>query len=130
MDKQRNPLPPDPCLPRPPQGAPGEAHDLQTDPSAVGDPLRRARTGSVDPYATSSDELAPVDPKLSRACVNSAMPTNPVDARVDLSPCSQADLNRIALQLSQRPRQTLAFRQRAEVLTESVALTGRARSST
>jgi len=41
----------------------------------------------------------------------------------DLSACSQADLNRTALQLNQRPRKTLAFRSPAEVLNESVALT-------
>src|SRR5262245_33445540 len=42
----------------------------------------------------------------------------------DLSPCSQADLNRTARQLNQRPRKTLAFRSPAEVFNESVALTG------
>ncbi len=42
----------------------------------------------------------------------------------DLSPYSQADLNRTALQLNQRPRKTLDFRSPAEVLNESVALTG------
>ena len=42
----------------------------------------------------------------------------------DLSSCSQADLNRTALQLNQRPRKTLAFRSPAEVFNESVALTG------
>ena len=42
----------------------------------------------------------------------------------DLSAYSQADLNRTALQLNQRPRKTLDFRTPAEVLNESVALTG------
>ncbi len=42
----------------------------------------------------------------------------------DLSVCSQADLNRTARRLNQRPRKTLAFRSPAEVLNESVALTG------
>ena len=42
----------------------------------------------------------------------------------DLSACSQAELNRTALQLNQRPRKTLAFRSPAEVFDESVALTG------
>lgn len=42
----------------------------------------------------------------------------------DLSACSQVDLNRIALRLNQRPRKTLDFRSPAEVLNESVALTG------
>ena len=42
----------------------------------------------------------------------------------DLSACSQADLNRTALKLNQRPRKTLDFRSPAEVLNESVALTG------
>jgi IS30 family transposase len=42
----------------------------------------------------------------------------------DLSACSQADLNRTSLRLNQRPRKTLAFRSPAEVLNESVALTG------
>jgi IS30 family transposase len=41
----------------------------------------------------------------------------------DLSACKQADLNRIALRLNQRPRKTLDFRLPAEVLNESVALT-------
>jgi IS30 family transposase len=43
--------------------------------------------------------------------------------RSDLSEYSQAELNKIALQLNQRPRKTLAFRSPAEVLKESVALT-------
>ena len=42
----------------------------------------------------------------------------------NLSACSQADLNRIALRLNQRPRKTLDFRSPAEVLNEGVALTG------
>jgi IS30 family transposase len=42
----------------------------------------------------------------------------------DLSDRSQADLNRIALRLNQRPRKTLDFRSPAEILNESVALTG------
>jgi IS30 family transposase len=42
----------------------------------------------------------------------------------DLSSYSQAELNRTALQLNQRPRTTLDFRCPAEVLNESVALTG------
>jgi IS30 family transposase len=42
----------------------------------------------------------------------------------DLSACSQAELNWTALQLNQRPRKTLGFRSPAEVLNESVALTG------
>ena len=42
----------------------------------------------------------------------------------DLSVCSQADLNRTARQLHQRPRKTLSFRSPVEVLNESVALTG------
>ena len=42
----------------------------------------------------------------------------------DLSGYSQADLNRAALQLNQRPRKTLAFHSPAEVLNENVALTG------
>jgi IS30 family transposase len=42
----------------------------------------------------------------------------------DLSAFSQADLNRTAHRLNQRPRKTLDFRSPAEVLNESVALTG------
>ncbi len=42
----------------------------------------------------------------------------------DLSACSQADLNRTALQLNQRPRKTLDFRTPAEVLNDNVASTG------
>jgi len=42
----------------------------------------------------------------------------------DLSACSQADLNRVASRLNQRPRKTLDFRSPADVLDESVALTG------
>jgi IS30 family transposase len=42
----------------------------------------------------------------------------------DLSACSQADLNRTARQLNERPRKTLGFRCPAEVLNQSVALTG------
>jgi len=42
----------------------------------------------------------------------------------DLSGYSQADLNRVALQLNQRPRKTLAFHSPAEVLNDNVALTG------
>jgi len=42
----------------------------------------------------------------------------------DLSACSQADLNRTARRLNQRPRKTLDFCSPVEVLNESVALTG------
>ena len=42
----------------------------------------------------------------------------------NLSVYSQAELNRTALQLNQRPRKTLDFQCPAEVLNESVALTG------
>ena len=42
----------------------------------------------------------------------------------DLAACSQAQLNRTALQLNQRPRKTLAFRSPAEIFHESVASTG------
>ena len=42
----------------------------------------------------------------------------------DLSACSQAELHRTARRLNQRPRKTLDFRSPAEVLNESVALTG------
>ena len=43
--------------------------------------------------------------------------------RSDLSQHSQADLNKIALRLNQRPRKTLGFRCPAEQLDEIVALT-------
>lgn len=42
----------------------------------------------------------------------------------DLSGCSQADLNRTARKLNQRPRKTLDFRSPAEVFNQSVASTG------
>ena len=42
----------------------------------------------------------------------------------DLSVYSQAELNRTALELNQRPRKTLAFHCPAEVLNNNVALTG------
>ncbi len=41
----------------------------------------------------------------------------------DLSAFTQADLNRIALRLNQRPRKTLDFRCPADVFDETVALT-------
>jgi IS30 family transposase len=43
--------------------------------------------------------------------------------RTDLSEYSQADLNKIALQLNQRPRKTLGFRCPADKFGECVALT-------
>lgn len=42
----------------------------------------------------------------------------------DLSPYSQADLNKVALRLNQRPRKTLGFSTPAAKLEASVALTG------
>ncbi len=44
--------------------------------------------------------------------------------RTDLSAFTQADLNRIAIRLNQRPRKTLDFRCPADVFDEIVALTG------
>ncbi len=41
----------------------------------------------------------------------------------DLGEHSQAELNKIALRLNQRPRKTLGFRCPADKLSESVALT-------
>ncbi len=43
--------------------------------------------------------------------------------RTDLSAFTQADLNRIALRLNQRPRKTLDFRCPADIFDETVALT-------
>ncbi len=43
--------------------------------------------------------------------------------KTDLSPFSQADLNRVAMQLNQRPRKTLGFASPAECFNEYVALT-------
>ncbi|MCZ6570939.1 MAG: IS30 family transposase, partial [Deltaproteobacteria bacterium] len=42
----------------------------------------------------------------------------------ELYACSEADLNRIALPVNQRPRKTLDFRTPSEVFNESVASTG------
>jgi IS30 family transposase len=44
--------------------------------------------------------------------------------RTDLSAFTQADLNRVALRLNQRPRKTPDFRCPADVFDEFVALTG------
>jgi IS30 family transposase len=44
--------------------------------------------------------------------------------KTDLSPFSQADLNKVALQLNQRPRKTLSFASPAERFNDCVALTG------
>jgi IS30 family transposase len=46
-----------------------------------------------------------------------------VPKRSDLSDHSQADLNKIALRLNQRPRKTLGFRCPADKLDEIVAST-------
>ena len=44
--------------------------------------------------------------------------------KTDLSPFSQADLNKVALQLNQRPRKTLNYASPAERFNQGVALTG------
>ena len=44
--------------------------------------------------------------------------------KTDLSGYSQADLNKVALRLNQRPRQTLGFQTPASKLRDSVAPTG------
>lgn len=51
------------------------------------------------------------------------LPRQYVPKGADLSACEQADMNRIALQMSQRPRKTLNFRSRVEGLNDCVALT-------
>jgi len=43
--------------------------------------------------------------------------------KTDLTDCSQSDLNKVALRLNQRPRQTLGFQTPASKLQESVAST-------
>ena len=50
-------------------------------------------------------------------------PGLPAFQKTDLSSFSQGDLNKIALQLNQRPRKTLNFASPAERFNESVALT-------
>ncbi len=47
-----------------------------------------------------------------------------IPKKTDLSPFSQSDLNKVALQLNQRPRKTLGFASPAERFSECVALTG------
>jgi len=42
---------------------------------------------------------------------------------MDLSGLSQADLNKVARRLNQRPRKTLGFKTPADILSERVALT-------
>jgi IS30 family transposase len=44
--------------------------------------------------------------------------------KTDLSAYTQADLNKVALRLNQRPRQTLGFQTPASKLRDSVASTG------
>jgi IS30 family transposase len=44
--------------------------------------------------------------------------------KTDLSVYSQADLNKVALRLNQRPRKTLGFHTPADILQETVAMTG------
>lgn len=43
---------------------------------------------------------------------------------IDISSYSQAKLNAVARQLNERPRKTLRYQTRAEMFSQSVALTG------
>jgi hypothetical protein len=63
-------------------------------------------------------------PGETLACVEAWLLRQYFPKGTDLSVYSQADLNRTARQVNQRPRKTLDFRSPAEVLNESVALTG------
>jgi IS30 family transposase len=43
---------------------------------------------------------------------------------MELSSLSQADLNKVARRLNQRPRKTLGFKTPADIFSEGVALSG------
>jgi hypothetical protein len=104
----------------------GRANNHISDLSALVDALPSSYYGSIEPNVASGQTVMYHHPDLQQRGSNentNGLLRQYFPKNTDLTDYSQSDLNKVALRLNQRPRQTLGFQTPASKLQESVAST-------